>query len=106
MRLTEEAAERNDHKATIRYAQRIIELEPTDEAAVRVQVGAQLGVGDRAAAVRAYRRWAEVLEHDVAVPPGEALRGIYQQRRAGAPNRDEVQGKVLPVAESPSPFVS
>src|SRR5215813_14086114 len=34
MRLTEETAKRNDHKATIRYAQRIIDLEPTDEAAV------------------------------------------------------------------------
>src|SRR5262245_31235254 len=38
VRLTEEAARRDDHKATIRYAQRIIDLEPTDEAAVRVQM--------------------------------------------------------------------
>src|SRR4029453_3963814 len=30
VRLTEETAGREDHKATIRYAQRIIDLEPTD----------------------------------------------------------------------------
>jgi DNA-binding SARP family transcriptional activator len=50
VRLTEEAAERDDHKATIRYAQRIIDLEPTDEAAVRIQMEAHLALGDRAAA--------------------------------------------------------
>jgi DNA-binding SARP family transcriptional activator len=52
VRLTEEAARRDDHKATIRYAQRIIDLEPTDEAAVRVQMEAHVALGDRAAAVR------------------------------------------------------
>jgi DNA-binding SARP family transcriptional activator len=70
--LTEEAAERDDHKATIRYAQRIIDLEPTDEAAVRIQMRAHLALGDRAAALRAYHRCAEALERDLAVAPGEA----------------------------------
>jgi hypothetical protein len=40
MRLTEETAKRNDHRATIGYAQRIIDLEPTEEAAVRIQMEA------------------------------------------------------------------
>ncbi len=52
VRLTEEAAGRDDHKATIRHAQRIIDLEPTDEAAVRIQMQAHLALGDRAAALR------------------------------------------------------
>src|SRR4029434_886728 len=54
MRLTEEAAGHDDHKATIRYAQRIIDLEPTDEVAVRLQMEAHLALGNRAVAVRDY----------------------------------------------------
>lgn len=102
VRLTEEAAGRGDHKATLRYTQRIIDLEPTDEAAVRIQMKAHLALGDRAAALRCYHRCAEALERDLAVAPGEAIRAMYQQLRAGTFNRDEVQGKHLaPVAESP-----
>ena len=102
VQLTEEAAGRDDHKATVRHAQRIIDLEPTDEAAVRVQTEAHLALGDRAAALRAYHRCAEALERDLAVAPGEALGAMYQQLRAGNLDRDEVQGKELaPVGESP-----
>lgn len=101
VRLTEEAARSGDHKAAIRHAQRIIDLEPTDEAAVRYQMEAHLALGDRAAALRSYHRYAEVLERDLAVAPGEAIGTMYQQLRAGTLNRDEVQGKDLPVAKSP-----
>ncbi|MFS8981138.1 AAA family ATPase [Cupriavidus necator] len=100
-RLTEEAAGRHDHKATIRHAQHIIDLEPTDEAAVRMQMEAHLALGDRAGALRSYHRYAEVLERELAAPPGEAIGAMYQQLRAGSLNRDEVQGKYLPVTESP-----
>lgn len=101
VRLTEEAVGRDNHRDTIRHAQRIIDLEPTDEAAVRIQMEAHLALGDRAAALRCYHRYAEVLERDLAVAPGEAIGAMYQQLRAGAPNRDKVQGKDLPIAESP-----
>src|SRR5262245_52321277 len=102
VRLTEEAAARDDHKDTIRHAQRIIDLEPTDEAAVRLQMEAHLALGDRAAALRAYHRCAEVLERDLAAPPGEAIAAMYRELRAGALNRDEAQCKELaPVGESP-----
>jgi DNA-binding SARP family transcriptional activator len=101
-RLTEEAARRGDHEATIRHAQRLVDLEPTDEAAVRLQMEAHLALGDRAAALRAYHRYAAALERDLAVAPGEAIEAMYQQLRAGTRNRDEAQGKDLaPVAESP-----
>lgn len=101
VRLTEEAARRDDHNAAIRHAQRIIDLEPTDEAAVRIQMEAHLALGDRAAALRSYHRYAEVLERDLAVAPGEAIGAMVRALRAGTLNRDEVQGKDLPVAESP-----
>src|SRR5262245_16977808 len=106
MRLTEETAKRNDHKATIRYAQRIIDLEPTEEAAVRIQMEAHLALGNRAAALRAYHRFAEVLEREFAEAPGEAIGSIYQRLRAGTLDHHEVQGEVrgedlAPIAESP-----
>ena len=102
VQLTEEAAGRDDHEATIRHAQRVIDLEPTDEAAVRIQMEAHLALDDRAAALRSYHRYAEVLERDLAVPPGEAIGALYQRLRAGALIHEEVQGKdPAPVAESP-----
>ena len=102
VRLTEEAAGRDDHKATIKHAQRVIDLEPTDEAAVRIQMEAHLALRDRAAALRSYHRYAEVLERDLGVAPGEAIGAMYEQLRAGTINRDEVHGEDLaPVAQSP-----
>ncbi|MBI4525912.1 MAG: AAA family ATPase, partial [Deltaproteobacteria bacterium] len=102
MRLTEDAAERGDHEATIRHAQRVIDLEPTDEAAVRIQMEAHLALGDRAAALRCYHRYAEVLQRELEVAPGEAIEATYQKLRSPAPNRDEAQGKdVAHVARSP-----
>ena len=102
VRLTEEAAGRDDHMATIKNARCVLDLEPTDEATVRTQMEAQLALGDRAAALRSYHRYAEVLERDLGVAPGEAIGAMYQQLRAGTINRDEVHREDLaPVAESP-----
>ena len=101
VRLTEEAARRDDHKATIRHAQLVIDLEPTDEAAVRFQMEAHLALGDRAAALRAYHRYAEVLERDLAVAPGEAIAGMYQQLRIATLNRNDVQAKDQAAAAEP-----
>jgi DNA-binding SARP family transcriptional activator len=102
LRLTEQAAGREDHEATIRLAQRIIDLEPTDEAAVRIQMEAHLALRDRAAALRSYHRYAEVLERDLAVAPGEAIGAIYRRLRAGTSGRDDLQSDdVAPVAEWP-----
>jgi DNA-binding SARP family transcriptional activator len=101
-RLTEAAAGRDDHEATISYAQRIIDLEPTDEAATRAVMQAHLALGDRAAALRGYHRYAEVLQRELGVAPGEEIGEMYQQLRAGTLNGDETRGKELAhVAESP-----
>ena len=67
---------------------------------------AHLAVGNRSAALRAYHRFAEVVERELEVAPGEAIGAMYQRLRAGALDRDEVQGEGLgedlaPVAESP-----
>ena len=100
--LADEAAGRDDHEATIRHAQAIIDFEPTDEAAVRIQMEAHLALGDRGAALRSYHRYAEVLQRDLAVEPGEAIRAMYRQLRGTTPNREERQGgDAAPVAEVP-----
>lgn len=102
LRLTKEAVGRDDHEATIRLARRIIDLEPTDEAAVRIQMEAYLALGDRAGALRSYHRYAEVLERDLALEPGEAIGAMYRQLRADARNREALQGEdTAPVAEVP-----
>ena len=102
VRLRDEAVGRDDHQATIRLAQGSIDLEPTDEAAVRIQMEAHLALGDRGAALRSYHRYAEVLERDLAVEPGEAIGAMYRQLRANTPNREELQGEdTAPVAEVP-----
>ena len=71
----------DDHKPRSKHAQRLIDLEPTDEAAVRIQMEAHLALGNRAAALRAYHRFAEVLERELAVAPGEAIEAVYQRLR-------------------------
>src|ERR671923_1630033 len=86
VRLAAEAAGRADHEAAIRHAQGIIDLEPADEAAVRVQMEAHLALADRPAALRSYHRYAEVLERELALKPGEAIGAMYQQLRAHTPN--------------------
>jgi DNA-binding SARP family transcriptional activator len=102
LRLTEEAVGRDDHKATIRLAQGIIDLEPTDEAAVRIQMEAQLALGDRASALRSYHRYAAVLERDLAVEPGEAIGALYRQLRANRPDREARQGEdTAPLGDVP-----
>lgn len=101
-RLAEAASASGDHKATIAHAQRIIALEPADEAAVRLQMEALLALGDRVAALRSYHRYAEVLDRDLAVAPGEAVKAVYLRLRAGALDGEEARRRdPVPVRESP-----
>ena len=102
LRLVEEARARGDREATIAHAQLIIDLDPTDEMAARIQMEAHVALGDRAAALRAYHRCAAALERELAVAPGEAIEATYRQVLAGASDRADVQGEILArVAESP-----
>src|SRR5919108_3828210 len=63
---------------------------------------AHLALGDRAAALRSYHRYAEVLRRDLALEPGEAIWAMYRQLRAHTPNREALQGEdTAPVTEVP-----
>lgn len=102
VRLRDEAAGRDDHDATIRWAQAIIDLEPTDEVAVRIQMEAHLALGDRSAALRCYHRYAEVLQRELAVEPGRAIGAMYRQLRADTRTRQKPHGQdMAPVADVP-----
>ena len=104
VRLRDEAVGREDHEATIRHAQSIIDLEPTDEAAVRIQMGAHLALGDRSAALRSYHRYAEVLQRDLAAEPGEGIGAMYRQLRSTTPSQHAPQGEGAALAAD-VPFV-
>ncbi len=102
LQLVDKALARGEHKAAISYAQRILDMEPTDETAVRAQMRAQLALNDRTAALRAYHRYAEALERDLGVEPDATVRALYEQARAGAVEHEERPGTdPSPVAESP-----
>jgi DNA-binding SARP family transcriptional activator len=102
VQLAERAVARGDLEASIGYAQHAINLEPTDEAVVRIQMDAHLALGDRAAALRSYHRYAEVLQRDFELTPGEKIGAMYQRLRAGPISRPDptVEDRAL-VAESP-----
>jgi predicted ATPase len=102
VQLTEDAAGRDDYEATIRHCHRIIDLEPTDETAVRMLMEAHVARGDRAAALRAYHRCVETLERELSVAPGQAIGAVYRALRTDGPDLVEVQSRELePIAESP-----
>jgi DNA-binding SARP family transcriptional activator len=102
VQLTKASAEHGQPRDTIRHAQRIIDLEPTDEAAVRMQMEAQLALGDKAAALRSYHRYAEVLDRELGVTPGEAIATMYRELRTGKEKGAAAQVHDLaPVGESP-----
>jgi DNA-binding SARP family transcriptional activator/tetratricopeptide (TPR) repeat protein len=83
VRMAEDAAEGNDHRVTIERAQRLIDLEPTSEAPVRIQMEAYAALGDRTAALRSYHRYAEALERDLGIAPGGGIGAVYEQLRVG-----------------------
>ncbi len=98
--LTEEAARSADHKATLRHAQRIIDLEPTDEAAVRFLMEAHRCLGDRAAALRSYHRYAKVLERELEVTPDGAVEALYQELRNQSAEGAASAEDLFPVVDS------
>jgi DNA-binding SARP family transcriptional activator/tetratricopeptide (TPR) repeat protein len=99
LELAREAASRCDHETTLARTQRVIELVPTDETSVRLQMEAHIALGDRAAALRAYHRHSEMLDRELALVPGEEIEATYRRLRAGPPGED------LAPAVAESPFV-
>ncbi|TCD14602.1 transcriptional regulator [Oricola cellulosilytica] len=87
-RLAKAAAERDDHRAAIRHAEAVNDLDAADEAAIRILMQAHLALGDRAAALRAYQRYADTLRRELAIEPGEDLVALCDVFRGDPSDRD------------------
>ncbi len=102
-RLADDAAERGDHRSAAKNAQRVLDLEPTDESAVRLQMESHAALGDATAALRSYHRYAEALKRELGTAPGDEVQAIYQRLRAGSTESDRAHAdRDLPTE---SPFV-
>jgi DNA-binding SARP family transcriptional activator len=104
VRLTEESAGRGDHKSTIKHAQRINELEPTEEIAVQFLLETYHALGDRTSALRLYHRYAETLSRELSVKPDVTIEELYRNLRTGL-LVDNVQHVTDPAPVTDSPFV-
>jgi DNA-binding SARP family transcriptional activator len=72
-RLGADALERGDPDAALSYVIDVIAYDPCDEPAREVAIRAHLANGDRAAALRHYRQYRDVLKMELQVEPSAAL---------------------------------
>ncbi|MCX6464696.1 MAG: AAA family ATPase, partial [Pseudonocardiales bacterium] len=90
------------HRALLRGAgdwERLLEVDPTDEAACRALMRGALDRGNRAAAIRWYGRLRAVLEKDLGVRPGPATDALYAECVAGLhPAGPELVGRQVELA--------
>jgi DNA-binding SARP family transcriptional activator len=75
-RLAADALERGDPDAALGYAEDVIAHDPCDEPAREVAIRAHLATGDRAAALRSYRQYRDVLKAELQVEPSAALTAL------------------------------
>ncbi len=71
--------EQREYTAAIPYAQQLLRTEPLHEAAHRRLMRLYVLSGDRAAALRTYNSCVTLLERELGVGPGEAIREAYQR---------------------------
>ncbi|HSH79725.1 MAG TPA: tetratricopeptide repeat protein [Herpetosiphonaceae bacterium] len=69
---------RRDWEPAIRYARRLLQLDPLHEPAHRQLMQLYAWSGERAAAIHQYRECVRVLEQELGVPPLEATTHLYQ----------------------------
>jgi DNA-binding SARP family transcriptional activator/predicted ATPase len=68
-----------DYMEGARYARRWTELEPSEERAHRQLMRLYAWSGQRAAALRQYRKCVRILEHDLGVSPGEETVQLHER---------------------------
>lgn len=85
-----------DHRAALRYAQRMVQQDPLDEAAYVHLMRLHAMIGDRAGVRRAYESCAALLLRELDVDPDETTVAAYEQYlRVAVPHE-------LPILSSPS----
>lgn len=71
--------ERGDHVAAIRYAQRLLALDPLSEDLSRHLMRLFVLNNDRASALRVYHTCVTTLQHELGIEPDAATREAYEQ---------------------------
>ena len=75
-RLGADALERGDPDAALSYVVDVIAYDPCDEPAREIAIRAHLANGDRAAALRSYRQYRDVLKTELQVEPSSSLAAL------------------------------
>jgi len=75
-RLASDALERGDPDAALAHASDVVSYDPCDEPAREVVIRAHLALGDRAAALRTYRQYRDVLKSELQVEPSATLSAL------------------------------
>jgi tetratricopeptide (TPR) repeat protein len=106
---------RHDPEAALPLARFLVRLEPLEEAGYRRLMVVHRALGDLASALRTYHRCATVLEQELGVEPGPALRHTLADvldeqasREPGAPSsprRSSPPVRGVTLAGGPTPFV-
>ncbi len=66
-----------------RFAHRLLGLDPLNEAAHRLLMSVYSASGDRPAAIHQYQECVQLLERELALPPGEETTALYTSIREG-----------------------
>ena len=89
IRLAEAAEAVGDDHAVLRHASALLDIDPVAEIGHRAVIGANWRLGNRAGALRAYHRCAEVLDAELGVEPDADTRELYEQLRSVDEHRPE-----------------
>ncbi|HLB07886.1 MAG TPA: BTAD domain-containing putative transcriptional regulator, partial [Gemmatimonadaceae bacterium] len=81
-KLADEAKRTGDRAAGIRWATQACQLAPEDETRVRALMVALASAGDRAGALRAYKSFAERIEHEYDAEPAKETAALAASLRA------------------------
>ena len=89
--------EQREYGASIRYAQRLLEMEPVDEATFRRLMRLRSLQGDRSGALRVYHDCVRVLQRELGVEPADTTQELYarilsrtSQPESTDPNRKRI----------------
>ncbi|MFL5612470.1 MAG: BTAD domain-containing putative transcriptional regulator [Gemmatimonadaceae bacterium] len=88
-----------------RWAQRAVEIDPINEAAIRALVEALAEQGQGASAIAAYERYASVLEQEIQITPSADLQAVVADIRAAvscSPSHNASVGNQAPMLGQPS----
>lgn len=71
--------QQRDYRAAITHANRLMRLDPLNEATYLTMMRLHTINGDRASALRVYHTCASTLQSELAIAPGSALRAAYER---------------------------